>query len=65
MREILGRLFFGASLLTWVGMWCLYFHRRGYKRGYEAGRAAERQWLMDLEDGVEAEREKVWRDELP
>jgi hypothetical protein len=48
---------------VFVGIF-LYFRKRDFQRGVEAGRLAERQWLLGVQDGVEAEREKVWREEI-
>lgn len=54
----------------------LAFHERGYRRGlrdaakkyyalgFESGRAAGEQWLVNLETSVQDEREKIWREEM-
>lgn len=42
--------------------WCLYFHRRGYKRGYERGRKDCEHWVCELDSSVEREREKMWKE---
>lgn len=64
MKDLLGFIFVGITAVGFLGWTLLLLVHLAYQRGVEAGRLAERQWLLGVQDGVEAEREKVWREEI-
>lgn len=59
-------LIFLVDLAIIVGL-CLLFHKRGYKRGWDAGyklgRVDADNWWLDAEQSVDQARQKMWREE--
>jgi hypothetical protein len=48
-----------------AALWAIFrWQDNEFQRGVEAGREAERQWLLEVSESVELEREKVWREEI-
>jgi hypothetical protein len=64
MMQILGGV---LSLLAGLGLIVVYAHelgrKRGEKKGFDRGFKAAEQWIVELESGVEKERQKIWREE--
>lgn len=41
-----------------------YFTRDGYRNGYRDGRKDADNWWIEVERGIDREREKIWKEEL-
>lgn len=54
-------IFAGEAVL--IVFSCLAFHFRGYKLGYQRGRQDAEKWWTEAGKEVEAERQKIWREE--
>lgn len=52
------------AIIVWL---CLWFHKRGFKRGrddgYKLGRVDADNWWLDVEQQVDQARQKMWREE--
>lgn len=73
--RILGFAFLGIAELAFVAGSCLWFHRRGYYKGLDAGfsngfahghdcgRIDAEKWWMQAEIDVQKAREAIWKAE--
>lgn len=59
MRELGGGIALALALLG-LSVWS---HLEAYNRGYEKARKEADDWWLDMEEEVERERVKIWRDE--
>lgn len=50
----------GVALLLGYTVWS---HMEAYKRGYAKGREDAEKWWVGLEEEVDRERVKIWREE--